>query len=76
MLAASFVKLGDAIYFGGSKAMNLVAGTEIFSVAFGNGDNVPASGMTLKSVEVKDLEANADAIGGAEHFAGKALEAT
>ena len=76
VLAASFVKLGDALYFGGSKAMDLVAGTEIFSVAFGNGDNVPASGMTLKSVEVKDLEANADAIGGAEHFAGKALEAT
>lgn len=76
VLAASFVKLGDALYFGGSKAMDLVAGTEIFSVAFGNGDNVPASGMTLKSVEVKNLEANADAIGGAEHFAGKALEAT
>ncbi len=76
VLAASFVKLGDALYFGGSKAMDLVAGTEIFSVAFGNGDNVPASGMTLRSVEVKDLEANADAIGGAEHFAGKALEAT
>ena len=75
VLAASFVKLGDALYFGGSKAMNLVAGTEIFSVAFGNGDNVPASGMTLKNVEVKDLEANAEAIGGAEHFAGKALEA-
>ena len=75
VLAASYVKLGDALYFGGSKAMDLVAGTEIFSVAFGNGDNVPASGMTLKSVEVKDLEANADAIGGAEHFAGKALVA-
>ena len=76
VLAASYVKLGDAIYFGGSKAMDLVAGTEIFSVAFGNGDNVPASGMTLKNVEVKDLEANPTAIGGAEHFAGKALEAT
>ena len=75
VLAASFVKLGDAIYFGGSNAMDLVAGTEIFSVAFGNGDNVPASGMTLKSVEVQNLEANPSAIGGAEHFAGKQLVA-
>ena len=75
VLAASFMKLGDALYFAGSKAMDLLAGTEIFTVAFGNGDNVPASGMTLKSVEVKDLEAKADAIGGAEHFAGKQLVA-
>ena len=75
VLAASYVKLGDALYFGGSKAMDLVAGTEIFSVAFGNGDNVPASAMTLTKVEVKNLAAKADAIGGAEHYAGKALEA-
>ena len=75
VLAASFMKLGDALYFAGSKAMDLLAGTEIFTVAFGNGDNVPASGMTLKSVEVQNLEAKADAVGGAEHFAGKQLVA-
>ncbi len=75
VLAASFMRLGDAIYFAGSEAMNLVAGTEIFTVAFGSGDNVPASAMTLKSLEVEELEANAQAIGGAEHFAGKALVA-
>ena len=75
MLAASFMRLGDAIYFAGSEAMNLVAGTEPFTVAFGSGDNVAASGMTLKSLELQDLEADADAIGGAEHFAGKALVA-
>ena len=75
VLAASFMRLGDAIYFAGSEAMNLVAGTEIFTVAFGAGDNVPASAMTLKSLEVEELEANDQAIGGAEHFAGKALVA-
>ena len=75
VLAASFMKLGDALYFAGSDAMNLLAGTEIFSVAFGNGDNVSASGMTLKSVELQDLEAKSDAVGGAEHFAGKQLVA-
>ncbi len=75
VLAASFIKVGDAIFFGGSKAMNLEAGTEIFSVAFGNGTNVYASAMTLKSVELQNLEAKSDAVGGAEHFAGKQLVA-
>ena len=55
--------------------MDLVAGTEPFTVAFGNGTNVPASAMTLKSLAWQDLEANASAIGGVEHYAGKALVA-
>ena len=75
VFAASFMKLGNAIYFAGSKAMDLVAGTEPFTVAFGSGENVAASGMTLTGVEIQNLEAKADAIGGVEHFAGKALVA-
>ena len=75
VLAASFMRLGDALYFAGSEAMDLVAGTEPFTVAFGNGDNVPASAMTLKSLELVDLKAKEGAIGGAEHYAGKALVA-
>ena len=75
VLAASYVKMGEALYFGGSEAMDLVAGTEPFTVAFGNGDNVPASAMTLTSLGLEDLTANANAIGGAEHYAGKALVA-
>ena len=76
VLAASFMKLGNALYFAGSDAMDLVAGTEIFTVAFGSGDNVPASAMTLKGdVQLVDLKANPNAIGGAEHYAGKALVA-
>ena len=75
VLAAGFMKLGEAIYFAGSNSMNLVAGSEIFSVAFGNGDNVPASAMPLKSIEIQKLEANPEAIGGAEHFAGVQLVA-
>ncbi|MBR4849180.1 MAG: hypothetical protein IKV07_07505, partial [Bacteroidaceae bacterium] len=65
VLAAGFMKVGDALYFAGSDAMNLVAGTEPFTVAFGSGDNVPASAMTLKSVATETLAANATAIGGA-----------
>ena len=75
VLAASYMRLGDAVYFAGSDAMDLVAGTELFTVAFGSGDNVPASAMTLKSLELVDLTANDKAIGGAEHYDGKALVA-
>lgn len=75
VLAASYMKVGSALYFAGSNAMNLVAGTEPFTVAFGSGDNVPASAMTLTSVKVENLAANNSAIGGAEHFAGVSLVA-
>ena len=75
VLAASWMKVGDAIYFAGCDAMNLVAGTEPFTVAFGNGDNVPASAMTLKEVKSETLAADSKAIGGAEHFNGVQLVA-
>jgi len=76
VLAASFVKDRDYLWFGGSKAMNLEPGTELFTVAFGSGYQVPASAMTLKDVVVEDLTGNPNAVGGAEHFDGKALKAT
>ena len=75
VLAASFLKTDKAIYFMGSKAMNLLGGTELFVVGFGSGDKVAASQMTLKSITTKDLTAKPNAVGGAEHFAGKAIEA-
>lgn len=75
VLAASYMKVGDALYFAGSNAMDLVAGTEPFTVAFGSGDNVPASAMTLKSVALENLTGNNSAVGGAEHFDGKQLVA-
>lgn len=75
VLAASYVKVGESIYFGGSKAMNLEPGTEPFFVSFGTGTEVPASMMKLKSLQLKSLDAEANAVGGAEHFAGKALVA-
>lgn len=75
VLAASFMKVGDALFFAGSKAMDLQAGTEPFTVAFGSGDNVPASAMTLKSVETADLKPVENAVGGAEHYNGKAIVA-
>lgn len=75
VLAASFLKTDKALYFMGSKAMNLLAGSEPFVVGFGSGDKVAASQMTLTDFTTKDLTANPDAVGGAEHYDGKALEA-
>ena len=75
VLAASFVKANNSLYFAGSNAMNLLPGTEIFTVAFGSGDNVPASAMTLNSVEMQTLTGESAAVGGAEHYNGHALVA-
>ncbi len=75
VLAASFIKVGESLFFGGCQAMDLVAGTEIFSVAFGSGTTVYASAMKLTSVELQELTGKADAVGGAEHFNGKQLVA-
>lgn len=75
VLTAAFVHTGNRLLFGGSKAMNLMAGTEPFTVAFGEGTKVAASEMTLTSVTTEDYSDNASAVGGAEHFAGKALVA-
>ena len=69
------MKVGEAIYFAGYDAMNLVAGTEPSTVAFGNGETVAASDMTLKSIATENLTGNAKAIGGAEHFNGVQLVA-
>lgn len=75
VLAASFVKTAGALVFGGSKSMNLEAGTEPFTIAFGAGTTVPASAMTLKSLEVENVNGDNNAVGGAEHYNGKALVA-
>ena len=75
VLEAGFMKVGNALYFAGCKAMNLEAGTEPFTVGFGAGETVPASAMTLQSVEMQNLTGSATAVGGAEHFNGKALVA-
>ncbi len=75
VLAASFIRVGESLFFGGCDAMNLLAGTELFSVAFGSGTNVYASAMKLTGLELQDLAADANAVRGAKHYAGKQLVA-
>ena len=76
VLAASFVRSGGVLMFGGCEAMNLRGGTELFSVALGEGEKVVnASDMILRNVKVSALEAEPDAVNGARHFAGQQIEA-
>lgn len=78
VLDAKFVKQGEKLRFGGSTAMDLLGGTELFTVKFGTGGTkvVNASEMTLTDVKVVNLDADPKAVKGAPHFAGKALQAT
>ena len=75
VLAAAFVKVGDAIFFGGSEDMNLIGGSEPFTVSFGDGVEVNASEMRLIDLKAEPLSAEPEAIGGAKHFAGQSLVA-
>ncbi|MBQ7056822.1 MAG: Ig-like domain-containing protein [Bacteroidaceae bacterium] len=76
VLSASFVKTNNTLKFDGCEAMNLKAGTELFTVAFGDGSTeVKASEMNLRSVEMIDLTGSNTAVKGSEHFSGKALKA-
>ena len=76
VLAASFVRAGGALMFGGCEAMNLKGGSELFSIAFGDGEKVVnASEMTLRSVQVQTLEGDPAAVNGAMHFNGMQIEA-
>lgn len=79
VLDAKFVRTAEGkLTFGGSKAMDLLAGSELFTVKFGTGGSktVKASEMTLTDVEIVSLDADPKAVKGAEHFAGKQLKAT
>ena len=75
VLAASFLAQDNRLFFAGSKAMDLLPGTEIFTFSVGSGTVIPASSMQYKSLQTIDLEPNASATGGSAHYAGKALVA-
>lgn len=75
LLSVSFIKEGSTLKFGGCQALNLLSGSELFVLNLGNGAVVPASSMTLKSVETEVLTANPDAFKGSEKFAGQAVKA-
>ncbi len=76
LLSATFRKENGKLLFGGCEAMNLEAGTELFTISFGTGTTVvKASDMTMGEVTTESYSENPDAINGAKHFAGKAIKA-
>ena len=78
VIDAKFVKKDGKLLFGGSKTMDLLPNTELFTVKMGTGGAtvVKASDMTLEDVQIVNLTADAKAIKGAHHFDGKQLVAT
>ena len=75
LLSASFVKKNNTLEFGGCEAMNLQAGTELFTVTLSGGSVVKASQMTLSDVRTLTLTPDENAARGSEKLAGKAVEA-
>lgn len=75
VLAVSYVHQAKQLYFAGSTAMHLLPGTELFTLVAEPGIQIPASAMQLTKVETVNLKGDAKAVGGAEHFDGKALVA-
>ena len=75
LLEASFVKQNGTLLFNGSDALNLKAGSELFTIVLGDGTSFAASEMTLESVELEDLTGDKSAVKGSEKFNGKAIKA-
>ncbi|MCM1107607.1 MAG: hypothetical protein NC388_00990 [Clostridium sp.] len=75
LLQATFVRQDGRLSFGGSDALTLKAGTELFRIRMGNGTEVAASEMTLGEVRTVDLAGDPAAVKGSRRFDGKALEA-
>lgn len=75
LFSAKFIKENGKLVFGGSYALGLTPGSEIFKIQLGDGTEVNASEMTLDDVHIVELPGNPQAVKGSERFAGKALEA-
>lgn len=77
LFEARFRQEGNVMTFDGCEAMNLMPGTELFTVKLGDGATVVnASKMTLTDVQTGDLPYSDRAVKGAHHFPGKFLQAT
>ncbi len=75
LLSVSFKEEANTLHFNGCPELNLQPGSELFVITLGDGTVIPASEMTLKSVETVALAANPDATKGAEKFAGQSIKA-
>ncbi|MDE6462659.1 MAG: hypothetical protein K2L32_07780 [Muribaculaceae bacterium] len=75
LFMASFVPKGGSLVFGGCDAMDLIPGSELFSVTFANGVTVNASEMEMSSARAMRYKGDPEAARGSERFDGWALVA-
>ena len=76
LFAAQFVKADGTLTFGGSEALGLVAGSEIFKVTLADGTELPASAFTLGEVVTEMLSGDAAAVKAARRYNGQQIKAT
>lgn len=77
VLSASFRVKDGKLTFAGSPEMNLVQGTELFQLVMGSSGNIirNCSDLTLDTIYTESLQANPQAVKGAEHYGGQQLVA-
>ena len=76
LFTASFLEdVEGHLRFGGSEALGLKSGSELFVLRLADGTEVRASELSVTEVRLLDLPADATAARGAMHFAGKSIEA-
>ena len=76
LFSANFVKADGKLTFGGSEALGLVAGSEIFKVVLADGTELPASAFTLGEVVTEMLSGDAAAVKAARRYNGQQIKAT
>lgn len=75
LLKAHFVAKNNHLFFNGCEQLDLLPGSELFSILLADGREVPASSMYLKSVEELNLTPAEGAAKGSLKLNGKAIEA-
>ena len=77
LFTAKFVMIDDKLTFGGCEELGLIAGSEIFKVALGDGTEIPASEFTLASdVVTETLIGTSKEVKAARRYHGKQIKAT
>ena len=76
LFSASFILADGKLTFDGCEAMGMLPSDDLFSIRLGSGKEVTSSAMTLNSVEIEDLAADASAVKGALKLPGKSIKAT
>lgn len=75
LLTVTFVEADGKLLFGGAPQLGLLPQTELFKIRLAEGQETPASAMTLKGVRLLKLKGDATATKGSLKLDGQAIEA-